>query len=199
MEFYKLWRGRGGTVGVNKMSLVDMAQVELLIIVMYVVLLGLFVTALPTILFVFYIAWMVTSNGGEGNDGRASEQRLIINILTVISSIFFLLDFHFGWVSYHLLGSVLSKESHDAFAIYNTSIGIISIIFFFVGHELYWLGKVWVVRILIFLTFTFFMFKFSKPISTYIVKNVITQCSDIEAVNQIRRDAIEREQYEYNQ
>lgn len=178
MEFYKIWRARGGTIGVNKMSLNDMIRAEITIVIMYVILLALFVTVLPTLLFGFYMLWMITSDSNEGYDGRASEQRLVINILTVISSLYFLLDFHFGWIAFSIFGGICYAETYDSVAIYNTTIGLLSILYFFVGHELYRAGENRLVRIGVFLLFTYLAFNFCTNISAFIVNNIVTQCVD---------------------
>lgn len=182
MEFYKIWRARGGTIGVNKMSLNDMIRAEITIVLLYVILLALFVTVLPTLLFGFYMLWMISSDSGEGYDGRASEQRLVVNILTVIASLYFLLDFHFGWIAFNIFGGICYAETYDSIAIYNTTIGLLSILYFFVGHELYRLGESRLIRIAIFLVITYIAFNFCKKISTVIVNNVVTQCVDEEMI-----------------
>ena len=173
MEFYKIWRGYGGTIGVNKLSLFDMVKVQGITVLVFVILIALISVALPTIIFGCYVLWMMMMNGYEGS----TKERLTLNIITVLSVIYYLIDFHFGFVSFHILGGVISKETLNDVAIFNVSVGIVSIACFFIGHEMF---KGFVnnhfIRVLLFGVMIFFAFKIVKPVSTYIVTNVVTQC-----------------------
>lgn len=174
MEFYKLFNFRG-TIGVNKLTLGDMVGVEIVMLLIYVFLGALFGLIAPTILFGFYVLWMISGNGGTGNDGNAVPQRLYINVFTVVSTLYFLLDFHFGWLTFRVLGQVMSKETYDAVASFNVTLSLLSIVTFFIGHEVYRLGEVWIVRVILFCIALYFGFKFFSPIGDYIVTNLVTQ------------------------
>lgn len=174
MEFYSLFKFRG-TIGVNKLTLGDMIWVEIFMICFYIFLVSLFALISPTLLFGFYVLWMFFGNGGHGYDGKAVPQRLYVNIFTVIAVIYYILDFHYGWISYKIMGSVISKEGLDGVASFNIVIGLMSTIFFFIGHELYRLGESWLLRIVLFSIAIYFGFKMLSPIGDYIVTDLITQ------------------------
>jgi len=174
MEFYKLWRGWGGTIGVAKFSLGEMVGIQFASLLLYVIALAFAVTILPMILFSIYLFSMITRDSDE----QSSVYRLWLNILTVISTIYFLLDYHYGWFSFKILGSSMFAETYDWLATTNLSIGLISILLFFVGHEVYRVSPNRLIRIVTILFFVFMGFKFTDSISESIVPSVITQYND---------------------
>lgn len=174
MEFYKIWSWRG-TIGVNKLDLGDMIKVELITIAIFIALAGLFVMAMPTLFFVWYVLWMLFSDSGDGWDGKASLQRLWVNIFTIVSSVYYLIDFHFGWFSYQITSSVMSRETLDAVASYNLAIGLISVFMFFIGHEIYRSVEHRLLRIVGFLLVIYFLMKWFIPVGDYVVEDLITQ------------------------
>lgn len=196
MEFYKIWKTRDGLIGVNKMTLGGLIGANILSILLYFIILAFGVIIVPTILFVLYVLWIINADGGEGNDGRATEQRLWVNVLTLIASIFFMLDFHFGLVAFSIVGGAMSLEAYDSVAIYNLTLGLVSIILFFLGHDLYKSSSTKSVRVLCILIVIFFSYKYMNSVSTHIVKNVITQCDTNESINQDRAEELEKEQME---
>jgi hypothetical protein len=156
----------------------DMVGVELVMIGIYIFLVSLLALISPTLLFGFYVLWMMFGDSGGGNDGLAVPQRLYINIFTVIAVTYYMLDFHFGWVSYKIMGSVISKESLDGVASFNLVIGMMSVILFFIGHEVYRLGSTWLLRVILFSIAIYFGFKMLSPIADYIVTELVTQSTD---------------------
>ena len=196
MEFYKIWRGWGGTIGINKLSLGDLVMNNILVVLVYIVLLALFVSILPTVLIGFYLFWIISSDMEDGNITPNIEQRRVLMIMSIISVIYFMIDFHFGWIAFSILGSATSKESMDGIAIYNLSLGFISLILLFFGHIIYSHNKVRLFRILAILVVTWFSFRFTKPISESIIQNNITQCSADGYINDLRQDELDRIRYE---
>jgi len=172
MEFFQIFRF-GGTIAVNRLSVKDMVAVGFITLILYLVLLALISLILPIVLLVLYVIWMFTNNG-YGGDYNV-KQRLTLNIMTIVAVIYYMLDFHFGWISYHILGDAIGKEGLDAVASFNLTIGVLSIVFFFVGHELYRLGENHLLRVIFFCGIIYFGFKVVRPIATSIVSNGITQ------------------------
>lgn len=195
MEFFHIWKSWGGTYGVNRLSLSEMGTAYIGSILIYVVLLGLLAGLLPTILLGFYILWLIFENPNEF--GLAStEQRMMVNILTVISVIYYMIDFHFGWIAFNTFGVFTFKETLDNMAIYNLTIGFVSVLLLFVGHDVYKVSQIRIGRIIMLLALIWFSYKFIRPISSGIVHNVVTQCSDSENVNSSRLDMLDRIRYE---
>jgi len=176
MEFYKLWKTRGGLIGVNKLTLGDLIRIQFVLLLLIMILVAVAIAFVPMILFGLYIILMFALDGGD----ESVRLRLGVNVLTVVTTIYFLLDFHFGWYSHFILASSMYAETYDAIAIRNVSICLMSIATFFVGHELYRVGQSRLIRVGIFLVFLFFGFKFTNKISTAIVMNVTTQYNDAE-------------------
>jgi hypothetical protein len=196
MEFYKIWRGWGGTIGVHKMSLGDLAMNYLVVLVVYFILLGVLVTFLPTILIGLYLLWIIGSDMEYGQSLEACQQRVMLNILTIVSVVYFMIDFHFGLISFNTVGAMTYKETMDGLAIWNLSIGIISVILIFFGHHVYSMGSRRIFRIFCIIALCYGLNKFTKPLSSGIVNNVITQCETDESVNDSRQSFIDQERYE---
>ena len=198
MEFYKIWNTRGGLVGVNRLILRDLIGIELTVGMIYLITLALFVQFLPIIMLFWYFCHLLDEHF-SGDISRVTEQRLIINILTVISVIYYMLDFHFGFFSFSISTIFMSENTLNWIAKVNLSIGLISIFLFFLGHEIYKVTPSYWGRNLVFVAVLFFGFKFINPLSNFIVLNNITQYTDstLEAQRESDRlTKLNREEYE---
>jgi len=161
MEFFHVFKV-GGTYGVNRLTLGDMFGVGLITFMVYLVILAFLSIIFPTILLLMYVLWMIKDDSGEGHDGQAIAQRLILNVITLISVIYSVLDYHYGWIAHNILGSAIGVEGFDGLIGYNMTIGLISTALFFFGHELYRLSSKG--RILFFIAAILFAFKFISPL-----------------------------------
>jgi hypothetical protein len=180
MVFYEVWRTSSGLIGVNRMTLGDLILVKIKVFILYVILLALLVQVLPILLLGFYVI-LLLNNRISLEDGEFDvKQRLMTNVLTVIAVIYYLLDFHFGWISFSIFSSTISKESFDSFAIFNMSIGIANILLFFIGNDIFKTAPSMVIRLGIFVLLMYAGIKFGKPVSKYFITNVITQYNDAE-------------------
>jgi hypothetical protein len=130
----------------------------------------------PMILFSLYIILMFSLDGGD----ESVHLRLWVNALTVLTTIYFLLDFHFGWYSHSILASSMYADTYDGIAINNVSVSLMSVVTFFIGHEIYRASANRLIRVITLLVFIFFGFKFTNKISTAIVSNVVIQYTDSE-------------------
>jgi hypothetical protein len=180
MEFFKIWQTKGGVIGVNRMSLGDLIGANIMVLVIYFLLLMLVVQLLPILLISFYVILLLNNRLDDESGAYDTQQRLMINILTIISVIYFLLDFHFGWLSFSIFSVAVSKETFDSFAILNLSIGLVSTLLFFLGHEFYKQATTPLIRLAMFVLIVYFGIKFTRPISSAIINNVITQYNDAE-------------------
>lgn len=196
MEFYKIWRGWGGTIGIHKMSLGDLAMNYLVVLVVYFILLGVLVTFLPTILLGFYLLWIISSDMEYGQDLYACQQRVMINILTILSVVYFMFDFHFGLISFNTVGVMTYKETLDGIAIWNLVVGFMSLMLIFFGHHVYSMGSRRIFRIFMLIALLYAVNKFTKPLGRYIVNDVVTQCTTDESVNDARQSSKNHEIYE---
>lgn len=188
MEFYKIWQTRGGVIGVNKMSLGDLIGANIMVLVVYFFLLMLVVQLLPILLLAFYVVLLLNNRLDDKSGAYDTQQRLAINILTVISVIYFLIDFHFGWLSFKIFSVGISKETFDSFATLNLSIGFVSLFLFFLGHEFYKRATSSLIRLVMFVFIVYVGIKLTKPFSNNIINNIITQYNDIDI--QKNRDAL---------
>lgn len=180
MEFFKIWQGRDGVIGVNRMSLGDLIGANIMVLVIYFLLLMLVVQFLPILLISFYVILLLNDRLDAESGAYDTQQRLMINILTIFSVIYFLIDFHFGWLSFSTFSVVVSKETFDSFATLNLSIGLVSTFLFFLGHEFYKHATSPLIRLGMFVLIVYFGIKFTRPISSGIINNVITQYNDTE-------------------
>ena len=179
MEFYKIWQTRSGLFGVNKLTLGDLVGIQFLLVLLLMIIVAVLIAFFPVIFFTIYVLLMV----GLDSDEVGSTTRLGVNIITIITTIYFLLDFHFGWYSHEILATSMYAETYDAIAVINLSVALMSIPLFFVGHEIYRVGQSRLIRVVIFLAFIFFGFKFTNGISKAIITNTIEQYNDAELTN----------------
>jgi len=178
MDFYQIWQTRGGLFGVNKLTLGDLMGIQVIMLLLLMIVMAVFIAFAPVILFGFYIILMLTQDG----QSETSPTRLVVNILTVVLTLYFIVDFHFGWYSHQILATSMYAETYDAIAIRNLSIAMMSILLFFVGHELYRVGGHRVVRVVVFTMVLYFGFSVTNKISTSIVTNIATQYNDDELI-----------------
>jgi len=176
MEFYKLWKTRGGLIGVNKLTLGDLIRIQFVLLLLVMILVAVAIAFVPMILFGLYVILMLSLDGGD----ESVRLRLWVNVLTVVTTIYFLLDFHLGWYSHSILASSMYADTYDGIAINNVSVSLMSIATFFIGHEIYQASENRLVRVITLLIFLFFGFKFTNKISTAIVSDVFTQYTDTE-------------------
>jgi hypothetical protein len=86
------------------------------------------------------------------------------------------------------------KDTYDSIAIYNLSILLVSVVHFFIGHEIYRSNSNRLFRIVLFLGFTYFVFKFATKIATPLITHVIVQYED-DKVLENRRQLKEDDDY----
>lgn len=191
MEFYQVFKF-AGTIAVNRLSVRDMVYVQFITLIVFIILAAIVSLILPTLLLIIYCLWMFNNDGAGGEFNI--KQRLFLNVLTVVAVIYYVLDFHYGWVSFQILGTVISVETMDKIAAYNLSLGLISLLLFLFGHELYRIGEIKLIRVILLISFVFFGFKFSSIVSSRLVASVITQCTD-EFTTGVREEGYEPAYY----
>jgi hypothetical protein len=59
MEFYKVWKTRGGLIGVNKLTLGDVVGVQVVIFMLIIIMIAILVLFFPVVLFGIYILLML--------------------------------------------------------------------------------------------------------------------------------------------
>ena len=171
MEFYKIWQTKSGMIGVNKLSLGDLLfGVPIVMLIVATIFIALLAPILPSILFLIYFIWMVTS---DHTNQLEIKQRLFINVLTIITVIYYLVDFHYGWVSFSILGTVVGVEGMNGLARWNLSVGVINLLFFLLGHEIFYNIKKF--KVLLFMLFISLMMFYLRTPTEYIVRDVIGQ------------------------
>ena len=169
MEFYKIWSFRG-MIGVNKLTLTDvLIGVPLMSIIVYMIILAFSAPIAPALLTVFYIGSIYNSDGTNLN---AIKQRLGLNLLTIVSVIYYLLDFHYGWLSFSILSTVVSPSGMNTIAETNLILGLVAIFYFFFGHQLFYgLQKF---RKVVFLLIGYVLIWIAGSVSHYVITNMIT-------------------------
>lgn len=196
MKFYKIWKTRSGLIGVNKMTLQDLIAANIMVYIIYFLLLMLAVQIVPILLLSFYVVLLWNNRLDVESGAYDTHQRLALNLFTIVSVIYFFIDFHFGWVSFKIFSVAVSKETFDSFAAINLSIGLVSTFLFFIGHEIFKHAKTPYIRLGMFVLIVFFGIKLTNSLSAGVINNVITQYNDADV--QKDRDNL-KEQDLYNQ
>lgn len=193
MEFFNVWKSRGGLIGVNRLSLGELIGANFMVLMIYLFIMMLLVQILPILLMILYGLILLTGFVDEDNYNSEYDikQLQIVNVLSLISVTYFLIDFHLGWLSFDLFSYAMSKETFDSFATFNVSMGIINILLFFFGKEIFKRASTNLAKVGILLVLIYFGIKLTKPISNSFITNVVTQYDSVE----LRKERAEMKLY----
>jgi len=174
MQFYNIWKTKGGFVGVNQVSLTGLVNIQFQILIMYVIIIAVLGIFIPTLFFGFYIIFMLFTN----NELIWLKDKKLANILAIISSIYFLIDYHYGFMSFSIVGSIIQADTYEKIAVFNLTIGLMSLASFFSNEIINDLARNRLLRLMTFIAFIYFSYKVTHRISSFILKHIITQCVD---------------------
>jgi len=88
---------------------------------------SLFTILIPTLWFIFYFT-------------SIEEQRKWIKVTAIGSGIYFLLDYHFGWISWKFLTPIIGSEGLIWLATYNLALLFTFIVLLFFDRDLYYIN-----------------------------------------------------------
>ena len=170
LRFYQVFKF-GGTTGVNSLSLGEVIGANFVAIIVNIFIVALIATFLPfiTLLIYFIYAW------AGYNNPDVDLTRIRLNLFGIISYIYFLADYHFGFFGTIAVHIFCGREALDYLCFLNTALMLINVVLLFYGNRLFNSLDHAFVRVVYFLVIVFALFKMFTPVSSRLMPKMITQ------------------------
>jgi hypothetical protein len=168
-KFYQVFKF-GDFIGVASYSFSEVLMLNFASIVISLGIYALLAYLLPILMFFVYGLFVLLGNW-EG----MKVDRVRINIFSLIGYIYFLIDYHFGFVGWAVTFNYFGKEAVDQFCYINTGLAILNILLLFFGNFLWEIFQIGFMRLIQFMCLGYFSFKVFVPLSSVIIPHLITQ------------------------
>ena len=178
IRFYQIFRF-GNTIGVNEMNLGDIIIANFMTLAVMVILMGLFVTLIP-----FFLLFIYAFTVMLGSWDNINQERIAINLFSIIACIYFLFDYHYGFIGWRVIHTFTSTASVDKFCHMIFALLILNLILIFFGNKIIAELTTPLARLIAFGGICFFTYKVLYPISSLIVPSITTQYYEKEKPNQ---------------
>jgi hypothetical protein len=168
MRFYQVFKF-GGTIGVNSLSLSDLIFSN---IIAFIVMLGLICViafVFPMIMLLVYAILLIT------NWESYQSGRIICNIFGIIGYIYFMFDYHFGFIGWQIFCSYFGIESVDKLCYINTGVFMLNILLIFFGNKIFEKRNSFLARLGTYCVILFLSYKVLMPIGKSLVSSMVTQ------------------------
>jgi CBS domain containing-hemolysin-like protein len=156
------------------------------------VIVALVATFLPFILLFIYFIYVWV----DYNNPNVDLTRIRLNIFGIISYIYFLVDYHFGFIGSDFVYTFFGKDNLDYLCFVNTALMLINVAFIFYGNRIFNSIDHGFVRIVYFLVIIYLLFKMFTIISSEIMPNIITQFDHEGYKKEKQRKEMEEERIE---
>jgi hypothetical protein len=183
MKFYDIFRF-GDTIGVNELTFGDVIMGKLLAIVIMIGILGSLAFLFPIFMLIVYLLLLF----GDNWEGTQLD-RLRVSILGLIGGIYFMFDYHFGFIGWGIFNTIFGAEFVDKLCYINTTILVLNIFFLSYGNKLFNDLDSSLERLMIFGVILFLSYKVLIPISSDVIPYIITQ--NVKEVVDENEDAVE--------
>lgn len=194
LRFYQIF-SFGGAIGVNSLSFGELIAANFIGFAFVLLIIGLIATFLPFILLGIYFLYVLLGNSPELN-----LTRVRLNVFGIISYIYFLVDYHFGFIGCSFINHFFGKDVLNNLCYMNTALVLINVILLFFANSVLNESPNWLVRILAFIIFLYAAFKVLTPICGTIMPNVVSRF-DFEAYEKSKEEVEEKkdEEWVYNE
>jgi hypothetical protein len=183
LRFYQIF-SFGGTIGVNSLSFGEVILSNIIGIALLFLIIGLIATFLPFIILAIYFLYVLI-----GNSPAIDLTRIRLNIFGIISYIYFLVDYHFGFIGCTVINHYLGKDVLDKLCYVNTGLAIINLILIFFANKIYNDIQSGFMRLLVLSVFLYFVLKLFTGISSEIMPNIVSQF-DFEAYEKSKEEKV---------
>lgn len=173
LNFYQVFKF-GGFIGVTRSSLSDVVMVNIFTLITMIAISGIFATLLPILLSFLYILMLL----GDSDSDAAQNDKFYTSLFTIIATIYFLLDYHFGWLSWIVLTSMVESEIYQYIAAINLTLGLLHLVLLFYYKVIFPLYKNSLNVLKYILLIVFLLFNITPKMNT-IVGRLISQYVDI--------------------
>lgn len=190
LRFYQIF-SFGGAIGVNSLSFGELIAANFIGFAFLLLIIGLIATFLPFILLGIYFLYAL-----GGNSQQVNSTRVGLNIFAIISYIYFLIDYHFGFIGCSFINHFFGKDTLNNLCYMNTALMLINVILLFFGNKVLNESPSWFVRILALGIFVYAAFKVLTPISGSIIPNLVSRF-DFEAYEKLNEEVEEKKKDEW--
>ena len=169
MKFYQIF-GFGGTIAVNGLTFSELIMVNGGTVIFMILLLGVLASIFP-ILMLFAYAMVVMA----GNWEQMQLDRVRVNIFALVGYVYFMFDYHFGFVGWIFFSTMFSVEFVDKLCYINTALFLLNILLMFFGNRIFNQIDNGLVRLAAFGVILFLSSKVLLPIGKAISPAITTQ------------------------
>ena len=169
MKFYQIF-GFGGTIAVNGLTFSELIMVNFGTLIVMILLLGVLASIFP-ILMLFAYAMMVMG----GNWEQMQLDRVRVNIFALVGYVYFMFDYHFGFVGWVFFHTMFGAEFVDKLCYVNTALFLLNILLIFFGNRIFNQIDNGLVRLAAFGVILFLSSKVLLPIGKALSPAITTQ------------------------
>jgi hypothetical protein len=169
MKFYQIF-GFGGTIAVNGLTFSELIMVNFGTLIVMILLLGVLASIFP-ILMLFAYAMMVMG----GNWEQMQLDRVRVNIFALVGYVYFMFDYHFGFVGWVFFHTMFGAEFVDKLCYINTALFLLNILLIFFGNRIFNQIDNGLVRLAAFGVILFLSSKVLLPIGKALSPAITTQ------------------------
>ncbi len=171
IRFYQFFNF-GGFFGVIRHTFADIVSINIMTLITLFALIGVIGAILPLFFTLFYgLLVLVDPPQWEGK----SAERNLLSFFTILSCIYFIADYHFGWLSWLVVLNFFGPEFADTLCYIHTSILLLNVFLILFGHIIFLNAGVGLTRLALFIGMCWFSYKHVIHISEFIIKENITQ------------------------
>lgn len=131
MKFYQVF-GFAGTIAVNELTFSEIIMVNGGSLIFTILLLGVLASILPILMLLPYAMVVMV-----GNWEQMQLDRVRVNIFAIAGYIYFMFDYHFGFVGWIFFHTMFGAEFVDKLCYINTALFILNILLMFFGNRIF--------------------------------------------------------------
>ena len=168
LRFYQIFNF-GGAIGVNGLSFGELIAANFLSFIVIIILFGLLAALFPIIMLLVYGLLIIA-----GNWEQMQIDRLRVNLVSMIGYVYFMIDYHYGFIGWRVFNTFTGSEFVDKFCYLNTGLFLFNIFLFFLGNNILNKINLGVGRLGAFIVLLFLGYKILVPVGS-VLAPVITK------------------------
>lgn len=192
LRFYQIFRF-GGAIGVNSLSLGELIFANITGFVVFLILASIIGVLLPFILLGLYGLFLLLPNGDVNK-----MDKLRCNILGILSYIYFLIDYHYGFLGTTIISHYMGSDFLNNMCYLQTSLFIINVLLIFYGDKVFYQIPYAFLRFLAFGFGLYLLTNILTPISAAVMPNLVTQHKPVVNKVETEIEAKKEEDFKFN-
>mgnify|MGYP007032569619 CR=1 FL=1 len=172
-----------GTTAVTEFSLGELLAVNAFSTIVMFVIIALLAAFFPFLMLFFYIIFLLIPNYKEN-----FIDRVRLNALGAIGYLYFLVDFHYGWLGWSFVHQIFGLEAANKIFFVNTSIFVINVFLIFFGTRFFGDIHNAIFRVVIFSGMLYYGHKMLLPMSKILLPNIVKQYVAPEDEEKLRQE-----------